>query len=208
MVAAGQGALVRYLMPKDRPGQRVGLLGGSFDPPHEGHVHITLQALRRLRLDAVWWLISPGNPLKSRGPAPISRRHLACEELFQHPRVFYTDIEAMLGTRYTAETLLELQRLYPRIRFTWLMGADNMAEFHRWEDWNLIMRMVPVGVFSRPGENLSAGLSRAAGRYARFRWPGGAGALVPKQNAPAWVLLGGPTREISSTDIRQSGGWR
>lgn len=117
--------------PNARPGMCIGLLGGSFDPPHAGHVHITREALKRFGLDAVWWLVSPGNPLKTRGPAPLDRRMAAARAIMRHPRVEVTDIEARLGTRYTAETLAALFARYPGVRFVWLMGADNLASFHR-----------------------------------------------------------------------------
>jgi len=119
-------------LPTAPAGQRIGLLGGSFDPPHDGHVHITTAALKRFGLDRVWWLVSPGNPLKSQGPAPLPERMQAAQALMRHPRVTVTDIEARLGTRFTAETLQALQHRYPDVQFVWLMGADNLAQFHRW----------------------------------------------------------------------------
>ena len=137
--------------PVAKPGQVIGLLGGSFDPPHAGHVHITKAALKRFGLDHVWWLVSPANPLKKHGPAPLADRVLAARALMRHPRVTVTGIEAQLGTRYTAETLRALQGRYAGVRFVWLMGADNLAQFHRWQDWRWIMDHVPVGVMARPG---------------------------------------------------------
>ncbi|MCE8471321.1 nicotinate-nicotinamide nucleotide adenylyltransferase, partial [Rhodovulum sulfidophilum] len=126
---------MRAGFPKAGAGQKIGLLGGSFDPAHEGHAHITRTALKRFGLDRVWWLVSPGNPLKAEGPAPMARRLAAAEAVMQHPRVAITDLEARIGTRYTAETLERLMRLYPGVRFVWLMGADNLISFHRWERW-------------------------------------------------------------------------
>src|SRR6056297_3789072 len=159
----------RHGMPHAAPGQRIGLLGGSFDPPHAGHVHISKAALARFGLTDVWWLVSPGNPLKTRGPAPLDRRLQAARALIDHPRVRVTGIEARLGTRYTAQTLASLGRLYPQVRFTWLMGADNLAQFHLWQDWRLIMDSVPVGVLARPGQRISARMSKAARAYAQHR---------------------------------------
>jgi len=133
-------------MPLAYAGQRIGLLGGSFDPAHGGHAHITREALKRFQLDAVWWLVSPGNPLKARGPAPLEARMAKAREVMDHPRVVVTDLEARLGTRYTAQTLRALQARNVGVQFVWLMGADNLAQFHRWQDWQWIMEHVPVGV--------------------------------------------------------------
>ena len=194
--------------PPATPGQRIGLLGGSFDPPHAGHLHITRRALAAFRLDWVWWLVSPGNPLKPAAPADLARRLAAARALVAHPRVVVTDIEARLGTRYTAATLAALRRRYPGVRFVWLMGADNLAGFHRWERWDAIMRMVPVGVLARPGEQLRAGLSPAARRYARWRLDPGQAAALADRAPPAWVLLPGPMRDLSSTALRARGAWK
>ena len=132
--------------PQAGRGQTIGLLGGSFDPPHPGHVHITKTALTRFRLDRIWWVVSPANPLKQNGPAPMGARMAAAQELMDHPRVEVTDIETQLGTRYTAQTLAALIHRFPTTRFVWLMGADNLAQFHLWQDWRWIMETVPVGV--------------------------------------------------------------
>jgi nicotinate-nucleotide adenylyltransferase len=185
----------------------VGLLGGSFDPAHEGHVHITKQAMARFGLNRVWWLVSPGNPLKSRGPAPLERRLAKAREVMQHPQVEITDIEARLGTRYTAETLARLRSLYPRVRFVWLMGADNMAQLHRWQDWRQIMETVPIGVLARPGQRISARMSRAAARYAPYRIPGRWGHMLAQVEAPAWCFINVPMNDASSTAIRSAGSW-
>ncbi|MEM9493538.1 MAG: nicotinate-nucleotide adenylyltransferase [Myxococcota bacterium] len=189
------------------PGQRVGLLGGSFDPAHEGHVHITLWALRALGLDRVWWLVSPSNPLKSRGPAEIDTRLAAARSCIHHPRVAVTDIERHLGSTYTADTLAALERRYPGVRFVWLMGADNLVSFHRWEDWEGILCRHPVAVLARPGEQLRAGLSPAARRFARWRLPQSAAGRLGLCPVPAWVLLTGPMSGRSSTEIRRDGRW-
>lgn len=199
--------------PYARPGQRIGLLGGSFDPPHEGHVHITRWALRRLRLDAVWWIVSPGNPLKARGPASLDRRMATARAMFPAPgvpagRVAVTDIEERIGARYTADTLAALDRRYPGARFVWLMGADNLCQFHRWRDWRWIMENFPIGVLGRPGAVVRAGLSPAALAYRRFRLPREAAPGLASANAPAWTMLTtGRHSAASSTEIRRSGGW-
>ncbi|NOC47541.1 nicotinate-nucleotide adenylyltransferase [Ruegeria sp. HKCCD7559] len=198
----------RYGIPYARPGQVVGLFGGSFDPPHQGHVHVTLQAKKAFGLDRVWWLVSPGNPLKERGPAPMDKRMAAARNVMQHPRVEVTDIEALTGTRATADTLTVLQRLYPQVRFVWLMGADNLAQFHRWKDWRGIMDSVPVGVVARPGDRISARMSRAARVYAKYRIDGQARHLLGRAQAPAWCFVNVPMVDVSSTEIRTRGEWR
>ncbi|MXU64605.1 nicotinate-nucleotide adenylyltransferase [Rhodobacteraceae bacterium KN286] len=193
--------------PIAEPGLRVGLLGGSFDPPHSGHVHITRWALRRFDLDQVWWLVSPGNPLKAEGPASLERRMAACHAIIDHPKVVITDLEARIGTRYTAQTLDRIFRHYPGTRFVWLMGADNLVQFHKWDSWDWIMENVPIGVLSRPGEQIRAGLSPAARRYARYRRDARRARGLPFAEAPAWTLLTGRMVQESSTRIRDAGHW-
>src|SRR5690554_1696342 len=158
-------------VPPARPGGVIGLLGGSFDPPHAGHVHITREALKRFGLDSVWWLVSPGNPLKSHGPAPLERRMQAARAIMRHPRVHISDVEAQIGARYTAHTLAVLRAERPDVRFVWLMGADNMVQFHLWQDWRQIMETVPVGILARPGARLAARASVAARIYENARVP-------------------------------------
>jgi len=194
-------------LPYTPAGMRVGLLGGSFDPPHAGHLHITQEALRRFRLDRVWWLVSPGNPLKPFGPASLERRLEACRALADDRRIHVTDIEAKLGTRHTAATLARLLPHHPGVRFVWLMGADNLAQFHRWQNWRAIMQMLPLGVLGRPDNMLRAGLSPAARSFSRFRLPEHAAGALAGKNTPAWCLVSGPMVDISSTAIRNSGDW-
>ncbi|WP_138465240.1 nicotinate-nucleotide adenylyltransferase [Poseidonocella sp. HB161398] len=194
--------------PQARPGQVIGLLGGSFDPPHEGHVHISLEALRRFRLDRIWWLVSPGNPLKSEGPASMPRRMEAAERLVGgHPRITVTDIEMRLGTRYTAATLEGILGAYPGTRFVWLMGEDNLAGFHRWDRWRSIFEAVPIGVLARPGQSISARTARASRLYRGARVPPGAAQLLGRKPPPAWCHLPIPLCGISSTQLRASGLW-
>lgn len=185
----------------------IGLLGGSFDPPHAGHVHITKWALKSFGLDRVWWVVSPGNPLKSRGPAPLARRIAASRSLMRDPRVTVTDLETRLGTRYTAATLRRLRMAYPGVRFVWLMGADNLASFHLWKDWDDIIRSVPIGVLGRPGEVVAAGVSPAARRFRQARLPARRAEALPWREAPRWCLLTGPMVDMSSTEIRARGDW-
>jgi nicotinate-nucleotide adenylyltransferase len=150
-------------LPAFQSGMRVGLFGGSFDPPHQGHLQVSMAALRSLRLDQVWWLVSPRNPLKPQAPSSdLGRRVAAARARAAHPRLRVTAIEAALGTRYTAETL---RRLAPRLRgvdLVWMMGADNLASFHHWRGWQAIAATVPIAVFNRPGLALSALVSPAA----------------------------------------------
>ncbi len=193
--------------PLAMPGQAVGLFGGSFDPPHAGHVHLTREALKRFGLDRVWWLVSPGNPLKAEGPAPLARRMAVAQAVMHHPRVAVTDIEARLGTRYTAETIAGLRARYPGVRFVWLMGADNLVQFHRWDSWQAIIETVPVGVIARPGARAPARISKAAERYERWRVPAEAAQSLPLRQAPAWCFVNVPMLDISSTEIRTQGGW-
>lgn len=194
-------------LPPSRPGQVIGLLGGSFDPPHSGHLHISREALRRFGLDRLWWLVSPGNPLKSRGPAPLAERMAAARALIRHPRVVVTDIEARLGTRATADTLAALRRRYPGVRFVWLMGADNLAQLHLWRDWRHIMETVPVGVLARPGERISARMSPAARAYRADRISAQASHLLARAAPPAWCFVNVAMRPDSSTAIRARTGW-
>ncbi|ALG90463.1 MAG: nicotinate-nucleotide adenylyltransferase [Confluentimicrobium sp.] len=199
---------MRYRLPFAARGQIIGLLGGSFDPAHEGHAHITREALKRFGLDKVWWLVSPGNPLKTEGPAPLEKRLSAARAVMEHPRVSVTDFEAQIGTRYTAETLEALLTLYPGVRFVWLMGADNLATFHHWDRWDWIMENVPIGVIARPGQRLTARMSKAADRYAKYRVPARASTLLGRCPPPAWCFVNIPMVNISSTEIRARGGWR
>ncbi len=188
-------------------GQSVGLLGGSFDPAHDGHAHITREALKRFGLDQVWWLVSPGNPLKQRGPASLETRLQHAKRIMRHPKVTVTDIEARLGTRYTAQTLRQLLPRYPGVRFVWLMGADNLAGFHHWQDWEDIMQMLPVGVLARPGDRISARRSVAAQHYDVARLPGPASQLLPSRPSPCWCYINVPLSTASSTAIRARGDW-
>ena len=188
--------------PWAAPRQVIGLLGGSFDPPHAGHVHLTTEALKRLNLDQVWWLVSPGNPIKPNPPAPLDQRLHAARTIMQHPRVRITALEARFETRATVDTLAAMRKAYPKLRFVWLMGADNLASFHLWEHWQDIMAQVPVAVFARPGQRMPALTSRAARQFAHTR--------VPQQHAhglgqcrpPAWAYLDMPMRRESSTALR------
>ena len=204
----GDTRYMKFNLPKPARGQEIGLLGGSFDPPHMGHVHISREAMKRFGLDRVWWLVSPGNPLKTEGPAPLARRLAACRDLVEHPRIEVTDYEAQVGTRYTAETLEALFQDYPGQRFVWLMGADNLANFHHWDRWEWIMTNIPIGVVARPGQRIPARFSPASKRFSRFRIRGRNSQMLAGEDAPAWCFVNAPMLDISSTRIRESGNWR
>ncbi len=187
----------------DRRRTRVGLLGGSFNPAHDGHRHISLQCLRRLGLDEVWWLVSPQNPLKSRADmAPLDARLAGARAMANHPRLHATAIETALGTRYTVDTLSALQRRFPRACFTWIMGADNMAQVPRWRRWTDIFHTVPVAIVPRHPYLLSAMMGKAATRYRRARVPDSAARGLPLCSPPAWALIGGPLHPASATELR------
>ncbi len=186
------------------PRRRIGLLGGSFNPAHAGHRHIAEVALKRLKLDEVWLMVSPGNPLKpQRGMAPLAPRLAsAVMQTSSHPRLRATAIETEFGTRYTADTLAALTKRFPNIRFVWLMGADNLAQIPRWESWASIFNTVPISVIDRPAYSLGALAGKAAHRFrgARRR-PKRAGKLWAAK-APAWVFLHTRLHEASGTSIR------
>ncbi|MFQ5784659.1 MAG: nicotinate-nucleotide adenylyltransferase [Alphaproteobacteria bacterium] len=183
--------------------RRVGLLGGSFNPAHEGHRHISLLALKQLGLDEIWWLVSPQNPLKpAAGMAGFDARLARARAVARHPRITVSDLERRLGCVYTAATLRALTIRYPRILFVWIMGADNLAQIPRWKDWRAIFRLVPVAVFDRPSYSYTALASRAARRFARYRLdPRRAGALA-RLAPPAWVFVRGRLHAASATEIR------
>jgi nicotinate-nucleotide adenylyltransferase len=193
---------MRAGLPLAPPGLRVGLLGGSFDPAHQGHVRITEEALRRFRLDRIWWLVSPGNPLKPHGPAPLTERMANARRMMQHPRVAITDVETRLGTRMTADTVAALQRLYPGVRFVWLMGADNMVQFDRWDRWAEIAARLPIGVIARPGWRMPARFSRAARILGPARLPDEQAGLLADCRPPVWAMINVPMSKLSSTAIR------
>ena len=165
---------MRQGFPIATKGMVIGLLGGSFDPAHEGHAHITREAMKRMGLDAVWWLVTPANPLKARQPAPMPERIARAQAVMADPRVKVTGLEARLGTVRTLDTVRALKARYPGVTFVWLMGADNLVQFHKWGRWRDILRTLPIGVLARPGSGVAArnsvcgaGVSRPAGAAGR-----------------------------------------
>lgn len=182
---------------------RIGLYGGSFDPAHLGHRHVTTTALRRLRLDRVWWLVSPGNPLKDRSRlTPLAQRCEQAARIAAHPRIAVTGFEAALGVRFTVQTLRYLTRRRPGVRFVWIMGADSLSTFHRWKGAAEIARLMPIAVIDRPGSTLTPLSARAARRLAANRLPEAAAPALASRRPPAWVFLHGPRSKLSSTAIR------
>ncbi|OYV41067.1 MAG: nicotinic acid mononucleotide adenylyltransferase, partial [Acidocella sp. 20-61-6] len=178
--------------------------GGSFNPAHEGHLHVARQAMRHGGLDQLWLLVSPGNPLKTRdGMAPLPERLASARRIADGRRIIATDIEARLGTRYTADTLAELKRRFPAIRFVWLMGADNLLQFPRWDRWRRIMAQTPMLVLPRPGATRAALAGQAAIRLAKHRLPARAGLCLAQSAAPAWILLPVKENPASATALRQ-----
>jgi len=203
---AGAGQMAEGF-PVARAGRKIGLLGGSFDPAHEGHAHITREALKRFALDEVWWLVSPGNPLKTRGPAPMKKRLTEAHRVMRHPHVRITTLEQHLGTRFTAETLEALTQHYAGVKFVWIMGADNLASFHVWDRWRDIFAMVPIGVFARPGERISARMSPAAQKFRTSRIKASEATHLVSAVPPCWCFLNIPMRYESSSSLRADGEW-
>jgi nicotinate-nucleotide adenylyltransferase len=190
--------------PLALPGQRIGLMGGTFNPPHEGHLVCAETALRRLKLDALWWIVTPGNPLKSASGLPsLERRMTASRGLISDPAIKVTGFEAELGSPYTYATVRYVRRRFPRTRFVWVMGADNLAAFDRWQHWHEIAHLVPIAVVDRPGWHLKALASPAARALSRRRLPESAAARLPFCKPPAWLLLTTRLSDTSSTALRR-----
>jgi nicotinate-nucleotide adenylyltransferase len=196
-------ATPRIAFPPSSDGLRIGLLGGSFNPPHAAHREASLLALKRLQLDRVWWLVTPGNPLKDTRELPsLADRIAAAKAVANHPRIVVTGVEALTRTRYTVDTIAALKSRYPTTRFVWLMGADNLTQFHRWLHWQSIARLLPLAVIDRPPDSLRSFGSRAAQALGQYRIDDGDAALLPGMPAPAWVFLHGVKSPLSSTQLR------
>jgi nicotinate-nucleotide adenylyltransferase len=190
-------------IPPHAPGMTIGLFGGTFDPPHEAHLAASLLALKRLRLDRVWWLVTPGNPLKdTRGLAPLGQRMAAARALANHPRIDITDLEAQIGTSYTYNTIVYLLEHCPGVRFVWIMGADNLRSFHRWQRWRGIANLVPIAVVDRLGPSLYATGGPAGNALARYRIPESLAGSLAERPPPVWVYLHGLKSPLSSTALR------
>ena len=180
------------------------MLGGSFNPAHRGHRHISLLALKLLKLDEIWWLVSPQNPLKPvRGMAPFAERMAAARLAAGHPRIKITDLEARLGSRFTAHTLAALRRRFPRTRFVWMMGADNLRQIPHWESWTRIFALAPIAVFDRPAYSLGALGGVAAHRFAHARIGSSRARRLAEMPPPAWVFFATRLDPLSATSIRE-----
>jgi nicotinate-nucleotide adenylyltransferase len=193
----------RVVLPPYGPGMRIGLFGGTFDPAHAAHRAACLLALRRLDLDRVWWMVTPGNPLKdTRGLAPIDTRVAAALALAHHPRIDVTDFESELRTAYTYATISYLVRRCRGVRFVWIMGADNLRSFHRWQRWRDIATLVPIAVVDRLGPSLYSTMGAAGQALARYRLPETAATALADHKPPAWIYLHGLKSPLSSTALR------
>lgn len=191
-------------LPAHAPGMRIGLFGGSFDPPHEGHLRVSQFVLRRLRLDRLWWLVTPGNPLKdTRELPPLAERIETARRLARDPRIVVTGLEAQIGARYTCDTIRALTQRCAGVRFVWIMGADNLLQFDRWRDWREIAYSVPIAVVDRPGATLKATGAKAALYLAAARIDERDAAQLASMEPPAFVYLHGPRLAVSSSSLRR-----
>ncbi len=201
---------VSQAIPLYANGMRIGLLGGSFNPPHVAHRAISLFAIKRLKLDRVWWLVTPGNPLKDQdGLRDLNERTAAARKMANDPRIDISCLESVIGTRYTVDTISYLRRRASGLRFVWIMGADNLAQFHRWQNWRRIASEVPMAVIDRPPQSFRALAAPAAQALARYRLPENQAGRLADQRPPAWVFLTGMKLNLSSTGLRNpDGSWR
>ena len=201
---------VAQAIPFYSNGMRIGLLGGSFNPPHAAHRAISLFAIKRLKLDRVWWLVTPGNPLKDHGALrDLDARAEAARKMADDPRIDVSCLESVIGTRYTVDTIGYLRRRASGLRFVWIMGADNLAQFHRWQNWRRIASEVPIAVIDRPPQSFRALAAPAAQALARYRLPENQAGRLADRRAPAWVFLTGMKLNLSSTGLRNpDGSWR
>lgn len=203
-------SVVGHDIPFHGEGMRIGLLGGSFNPPHAAHRAISLFALKRLRLDRVWWLVSPGNPLKdSSNLHDLAERAAAARDMADDPRIDVTCLETVIGTRYTVDTISYLRKRCSGAHFVWIMGADNLAQFHRWENWQRIAAEVPIAVIDRSQMGLRGLAGTAAQALARYRIPERDARSLADRRPPAWTFLTGLKLSLSSTRLRNpDGSWK
>jgi len=193
----------RVSLPPHAAGLKIGLFGGSFNPPHDAHRAVTLLAMKKLGLDRVWWLVTPGNPLKDNNALPpLPERIALAQALADHPRIDVTGFESVIGTKYSRDTIAWLLSECPGIHFVWIMGADNLKYFHRWKNWRDIFTMLPIAIVDRGGISLSAASGAAAMRFARARIPETKAMTLPGREPPAWVYLHGVKSTLSSTVLR------
>lgn len=199
-----ENVAAEYLrMPHVEKGMQVGLFGGSFNPPHAGHALVAEIALRALKLDQLWWIVTPGNPLKAGKPiAPLAERLKKSEAFAEDPRIKVTAFEASFNVRYTADTLALVQARNPGVDFVWVMGADNLAQFHRWQRWREIATTMPIAVIDRPGSTLALISSMMAKTFDYARVNERDAARLARLRAPAWTFIHGPRSSLSSTALR------
>ncbi|MEO1188014.1 MAG: nicotinate (nicotinamide) nucleotide adenylyltransferase [Pseudomonadota bacterium] len=191
-------------LPPSRTRARIGLFGGSFDPPHSGHLHVAATAMKRLGLNQVWWFPTPGNPLKE-APSDYTARFEAVEDLTQHHRRFrVSDVEKQLNLRYTIDLVRLLRERCPHAQLVWIMGGDSLMTFHYWKDWRALADLVPIAVVARPGFELSARISPFSKILKRQRLPDTAAHILPGRSTPSWVYLTAPLDPISSSALRQT----
>jgi nicotinate-nucleotide adenylyltransferase len=191
-------------LPLNASRMTIGLFGGSFNPPHDGHRLVTLTALKRLGLDRIWWIVTPGNPLKDTSNLlPLYSRIAACRTLMPEPKIDITGFEKDIGTRYTLDTLRYLKRRCPAVQFIWIMGTDNLVQFHNWQGWRDIARLMPIAIIDRPGTTLKATSSPAAQALHAARWPEFKASLIKRAKAPALIFLHGKRSKLSSTVLRK-----
>ncbi|MGL4727206.1 MAG: nicotinate-nucleotide adenylyltransferase [Bosea sp. (in: a-proteobacteria)] len=203
MTASGLIPLLHRIPPHAR-GMRIGLYGGSFNPPHAAHLMVAQTALRRLKLDRIWWMVSPGNPLKNNDDLPtLAMRAEKVRAMVHDPRIVVTGLEAGLGTYYSAQTINALLSRCQGVRFVWIMGGDNLTQFHRWGGWRAIMESIPMAVIDRPGATHAAVRARAATAFAQNRIDETDGSLLADLPSPAWMLLHGRRSPLSSTQLRE-----
>lgn len=192
-------------MPHAERGMVVGLFGGSFNPPHAGHALVAEIAIRRLGLDQLWWMVTPGNPLKSRSHlAPLAERIALSKELARNPRIKVTAFEAAFGVTYTADTLVRVKARNPQVRFIWIMGADSLGSFHKWQRWQEIARTFPIAVIDRPRSTLSFLSAKMAKTFDFARVDEEDAQILWKKKAPAWTFIHGPRSALSSTELRDA----
>ena len=208
--AATASPTIYQALPPFSEGMRIGLLGGSFNPPHLAHQAISLFAIKRLRLDRVWWLVTPGNPLKEPGALrDLQKRAQAARQIAGDPRIEISCLESVIGTRYTVDTISYLRRRACGLHLVWIMGADNLAQFHRWQSWRRIASEVPIAVIDRPPQSFRALAAPAAQALARYRLPENKAGQLADRSPPAWVFLTGMKLNLSSTGLRNpDGSWR
>jgi len=197
-------AFIASRLPPSAPGMRIGLFGGSFNPPHDGHRLVAETALRRLHLHQIWWMISPGNPLKRQGDLKSLEQRVAMSRmLVRDPRIRVTTFEAEYNLRYTAETIAFVRRRRPGVHFVWIIGADNLAGFHKWQNWQTIVETIPIAVIDRPGATLAFLSAKMAKRFDLARVDEAHAADLALRKAPAWTFIHGPRSFHSSTQLRR-----